>query len=227
RVAVLSTVFVLTLVPWTVRNWKVHGAFIPVSTVGGFAVYGSFHPPQGKYFGVYPDDEVVAQSESIASEVERSKFFMAEGIKFLRQHPEKIPKLEVLKLLFFWSPFDWEIIGEGLYNPIYGWILPLSIVGMILSLKRPRQEMVLCLILPIVYYQILSLVFYGSPRTRVLVEPFLVLFASFAAWSWIQKSPQRSLPIFAVWILVNLALFLYSPDVKTGAAQFLHRVGLW
>jgi hypothetical protein len=205
----------------------VHGAFIPISTASGFFLYGSFHPPQGKYFGFYPDDEVFVQSESIASEVERSRFLMAEAIKFFKEHPERIPKLEDLKLLFFWSPFDWEIIGGGLYNPIYGMIFPLFLIGMILSLKRPHQEMVISLFLPIAYFQLIGLIFYGSPRVRLLIEPFLILFASFAVWSWIQKSPQRSLPIFAVWILINLALFLYSPDVKTGAAQFLHLVGLW
>ncbi len=51
--AIVAAIFCLVLTPWTVRNYRIHDAFVPIATIGGSSLYGSV-PPEAK-----PGQEVV------------------------------------------------------------------------------------------------------------------------------------------------------------------------
>jgi len=83
--------------------------------------------------------------------------------------------LEFKKILYLWAPFDWEIIGNRWFNLIYVAILPFFGLGLILALKDFWKNY--SILLPLIYFQIMALVFYGSPRFRLPIDPYIFIVA--------------------------------------------------
>ena len=65
------------------------------------------------------------------------------------------------------------IVGGRWFNLIYTVMLPFSALGF-LSIRRRFKEFY-PIILPIIYFQIMTLIFYGSPRFRLPIEPYLFI----------------------------------------------------
>jgi len=174
--------FVLTLGPWTLRNERALHAFVPVATQGGLTLWAGNHPVNGWIFGLIPDD---ATTRSVAGlpEAEASSRLAAATARDLAFHPGRIPKLLALKTLFFWAPVDWEILPRyGTFNPTYTFELIWSVILVWLLWRahdaRARVRDAWPLWLPIAYLFVLAMVFYGSPRFRLPVEPLLTLGAA-------------------------------------------------
>lgn len=175
----LLAAFLVTLVPWTVRNWRAQGAFVPVASQGGYTLYSSYHPPDGWRFGMRARDEVSRRAAGMP-EPEASGYFVRETLRTVAEHPERLPRLELLKVLFHWVALDWEILPwYGAFNPTYAFILifaGLFVLRQARGRDPPRPSSWPCW-LPVAYVFLMALVFYGSPRFRLPVEPFLAVFA--------------------------------------------------
>ena len=168
--------FGLTVSPWVIRNYRIYHKFVPVSTHGGITLYSSYCPPGGIFGRVATiDDPVVAESKQIASPVLASNFLTKKTIYFILRNPAKVLRLEFKKMLYFWAPFDWEIIGGRGFNFIYVAALPFFAIGLLFAIRR--FKFFYPILLPIGYIQIMSLIFYGSPRFRLPIEPYLFILA--------------------------------------------------
>jgi 4-amino-4-deoxy-L-arabinose transferase-like glycosyltransferase len=180
-VASLAMVFAFcaTLAPWTIRNYKVHHAFIPVATQLGATLYGAFNPPHGWIFGMHPRDEVTEAAAHLP-EAETSAALTRATLDSIRASPSNVLRLEVLKIVYLWVPLDWEILPiYGVFNPTYAFI---GFWAFVYGVRRVRQRPQLLATapawLPIVYFVAVALVFYGSPRFRLPMEPLLAMFAA-------------------------------------------------
>lgn len=174
--------FVLTLGPWTMRNERTLHAFVPVATQGGLTLWAGNHPVDGWIFGLIPDDSTT-RSVAGLPEAEASRRLVDATARDLVSHPGRVPKLLALKTLFFWAPIDWEILPRyGAFNPTYAFELIWSVVLVWLLLRRhdagARLRDAWPLWLPIAYFFALAMVFYGSPRFRLPIEPLLTLGAA-------------------------------------------------
>ena len=200
--------FSLTLAPWSIRNWRLLHAFVPVSTQSGLALYSSFNPKDGKIYGLNARDKITEEADKLESEVAKSKFLVSQTIQLIRQNPFRIFRLELLKCLYFWVPLDWEVMGEGRYNFIYGFLFPFFIAGFILSLRRFRDY--LAIYLPVIYFQTMILIFYGSPRFRLPIEPCLSIFASIGIMRFISYFPKKiyNYSFLVFYLLLNLFIFI-------------------
>ncbi|NNF29017.1 MAG: phospholipid carrier-dependent glycosyltransferase [Gemmatimonadetes bacterium] len=139
RGAALSAAFALVLAPWTVRNFHVHGAFVPVATQGGATLYAGNHPSGGRILGVMGDDERTRNAESM-SEVEASAYLARATVEDLKRDPGEALRLVALKVLYLLTPEDWELLpGSGRFNSSYAftvvWLLALPI-GMVRPFGR-------------------------------------------------------------------------------------------
>lgn len=218
--------FLLCLVPWTMRNYYVHHSFVPVATEGGVTLYASYCPPQGKLFGSTPKGITAPQVHE--GEIQMSRYYTKEAIKFIKENPSKLPKLTLLKILFFFSPFEWELTGgKGIYNAMFVFSLPFFILG-IYFLRRRMLEF-LPLYLPVVYYFLLAIVFQGTPRWRSCVEPYMIVIAAIGIWLFSKKFVKKLIPymIMAAFLFVNFVMYIYSDSVKDGFRSVLQWVGLW
>ena len=169
--------FAVVLTPWTLRNYQAHGAFVPVTTQVGMMLYASYNPPTG-IFGLLPRDEVTAAAEHL-KEPEASVALARAVVDSIYTSPGKALRLEVLKVLYFWVPLDWEILPfSGAFNPTYAFIAIWSLFYVTLRLPRENSPPTWPAWLPILYFFGMALVFHGSPRYRLPVEPLLALFAA-------------------------------------------------
>ncbi len=224
---VLIFFFILPILPWTIRNWSVHHKFIPIVSRTGAGLYYSYFPKDGKIYGFNISDENTEKAKLLGSETEESNYLIKLTLKFIKEHPWRVLKLEVLKTAYFWSPFDWEIIGSGVYNYIYGFIFPFIIFGLIIMRKRFRELLVICL--PVFYAFLLALITYGSPRFRLPVEPYLIIMASAAIVHFISLFPRKILPVLITcgFFFFNFYLYAYSYQAKMFAKDLLEKIHLW
>jgi 4-amino-4-deoxy-L-arabinose transferase-like glycosyltransferase len=173
----LPVTFALVLAPWTLRNYRVHGAFVPVTTQIGIMLYASYDPPKG-VFGLLPRNAVSAAAEKL-SEPEASAALVRAAVDAITASPGKALRLAALKVLYFWAPLDWEILPVyGAFNPTYAFIAIWSLVYV--AVRRPFEKSLPAwpAWLPILFLFGMALLFHGSPRYRLPAEPLLALFAA-------------------------------------------------
>ena len=169
--------FALVLTPWTLRNYRVHGAFVPVTTQIGIMLYASYNPPKG-IFGLLPRDAVSAAAERL-SEPEASAALVRAAVDSISTSPGKALRLAALKVLYFWAPLDWEILPSyGAFNPTYAFIAIWSLFSVAVRWPPENSAPAWPAWLPILYFFGMALLFHGSPRYRLPVEPLLALFAA-------------------------------------------------
>jgi 4-amino-4-deoxy-L-arabinose transferase-like glycosyltransferase len=226
-ICVLIFSFILPIFPWTLRNQRIYHKFIPIVSRIGLGLYSSYFPKDGKIFGLTAQDDVVQKANLFKSEAEQNNFLLKETFKFIKNNPVKVLRLELLKVLYFWSPFDWEIIGYGIYNFIYGFIIPFFICGIFITFKRSKE--LLPVYLPIIYSFLIALITYGSPRLRLPIEPFLIILGAAAINHLYNKAIRKKLFITSVLILFsfNFLFFIYSENLKIFTKSIIKFLGLW
>lgn len=194
---VLLTGFGLALGPWTLRNYRVHEVLVPLATQGGATLYAGNHPQDGYILGRMADDSRTEAALAM-SEVEASRFLTDKTVADWLAHPERLPGLVTLKLLYFWAPADWEVLpGSGAFNLTYAFIVlwaAIALGGAALPASERRTRTLAAdglqldsgpglrfawvVWMPIVYFLAVAIVFYGSPRLRMPVEPLLAVLAA-------------------------------------------------
>jgi 4-amino-4-deoxy-L-arabinose transferase-like glycosyltransferase len=228
--ALLAVVFgfVLAISPWTIRNERALHAFVPVATQGGLTLWAGNHPLHGWIFGMIPDDSTTRAAARLPEPAASSALVRATA-RDLVAHPGRIPRLEALKAAFFWAPLDWEILPwYGAFNPTYAFELLWSAVLVAMMLRaagrrdapdslgtageRPTGKGPLAsfadawpLWLPVAYFFALALVFYGSPRFRLPVEPLLAVSAA-AGLARLARTRGRATAVR--WAVVSAAALL-------------------
>ena len=220
--------FILTLLPWTIRNYRVHGEVVPVATQVGWTVYSSYAPPEGRIFGDYTHDDVVAASAALP-EAERSRFLTRAAIDHIRDNPGDLPRLTALKFLYFVGPFDWHFLGvDGVFNFTYALTVLLALYGL-WTVRWDGWRPVLLVTAPC-FMLLQSLGLYGSARLRMPIEPLLMVLAGgglVVAWSRAERWRGTFVVLIALTVLVSFSAYVFSADVKSASAAALSAVGLW
>ncbi|HEX3353640.1 MAG TPA: hypothetical protein VHS34_12510 [Terriglobales bacterium] len=99
QVVIASVMMAATLAPWTIRNYRVLHAFVPVSTNGGDVFYRANNElATGSYTVAAEHDLNALQDES---EVKWSEESYREGKAWIRSHPVNFVKLAVHKAIYF------------------------------------------------------------------------------------------------------------------------------
>jgi 4-amino-4-deoxy-L-arabinose transferase-like glycosyltransferase len=99
HVMIASLMMVATLAPWTVRNYRMLHAFVPVSTNGGDVFYrANNNLATGGYTPAAEHDLNALQDES---EVKWSVESYRQGKAWIRTHPFKFVKLALHKAVYF------------------------------------------------------------------------------------------------------------------------------
>ncbi|CAB1064638.1 hypothetical protein D1BOALGB6SA_9434 [Olavius sp. associated proteobacterium Delta 1] len=203
--AFTTTGLLLILLPWTFRNLSKLDAFVPFANVGGLTFYNSYVVPQ-EGFGYNSLETVDADYFELNNEADRSRYLVRQTLRFITQQPRRVVKLTVAKLLHFVYPFDghWYAVSFGSkYNIFWGVILGFSILGVALRFADRNQNRELVYLLFFAYIFGI-MVFYGSPRFRLPLEPFLIAFAAAGIRECLANRRSAAL----VTVGLNLSLFL-------------------
>ena len=187
RVLTVASALCLIILPWTARNHKISGEFVPISTNLGINLLVGAHP-EGR--GVYDNHiDYLALYHTLADTSQGAAadrrvagivlgWIIAEPLHYL--------SLSVFKLLYFWCPW---VPGEPpLYNAIAALsctpLLFLGFVGTFMQRHRPEG---LALILLIISMSILHMVFFAHTRFRLPIDAILCAPAAWVCVQWVNR----------------------------------------
>ncbi|OGG00332.1 MAG: hypothetical protein A3F83_08125 [Candidatus Glassbacteria bacterium RIFCSPLOWO2_12_FULL_58_11] len=217
--------------PWVVRNYLEFHAPVFTSTNTGMVAYTSLFPYQGKIFGNnLEESELKDQDRYIVhlNEIEMNRALQALAWKEMRNEPLRPVRLIPLKTAYFWSPFDWEVLGQprGTINFWFIWILLFSAVWLFRRKKWHSSQIIPFSL--IAYFYLLSLAAYGSPRMRLPIEPLLILLAA-EGWVGIETKLDRKLKFILAFFIVFtiIACSIFGYELKELSAALLSRFNLW
>lgn len=88
----MTTAFIVMLLPWTIRNYRIFRHAIPIATQDGLALYCSYWPPQqdGKrIWGTLPgiEDPAILAAAQTGDEVSASRYLNQVTLERLRENP--------------------------------------------------------------------------------------------------------------------------------------------
>jgi 4-amino-4-deoxy-L-arabinose transferase-like glycosyltransferase len=178
------------LIPWTVRNYFVFNAFIPISTLSGSGLLQGNNrivATDPKYRGYSHWDSLIPEyREALVSandEVERDRRAKKFAIRWLNDNKDKWLFLAKAKFVRAWTPFlqphTPRVFRVGMLVS-WGPVLVLFAVAFFPTLWAAlrRREPSLLLHLSIVNFVAITLIFWGETRYRHGIEPLCLVWAA-------------------------------------------------
>lgn len=179
RVIFMFLIVFLSLIPWIIRNYILLGEVVPLTTHGGITMYDSFNPQAdgssnyALFHGQEPDKAL--------TEVGKDRYWKKKTWDAVSKNPWHTIYLAGEKFKRFWSPVpNAESFSKG-YVPIFFMVyyVPILIffcIGLF-SFWQSKNQLFGILIVPIIYFNCLHMIFIGSLRYRMPVEPFIIMVA--------------------------------------------------
>jgi hypothetical protein len=193
----LIPVFILALfiAPWSVRNFAAYGAFLPLNSNAGWALYAANHPALGTR---WIDAYVPPKPPEIAglNEAEMNSVLTSLGIQFILEDPLRVLLLSLNRIpgfFKFWPSPDSHILSNISRVFSYGLYLPFFLYGLFISREQWRR----CSLIYIfaVFYCLMHILTYTMIRYRLPVDAALMPFAALAVVDLIQRvQPRRRRP---------------------------------
>lgn len=191
---IAAFVVAILMTPWTVRNYRAFGTFVPLNTNAGFAFFWGNHPIYGTQFvGLLPSsgpsyyDLIPAELRSL-NEAELDRALLKRGIGFVLDDPVRFVLLSISRTreyFKFWPSPDSGIISNVARIGSFGVCLPFILYGFWISVnlvRNPRTQHqraeIMLLYLFIVIYTTAHLLTWALIRYRLPVDAVLLLFAA-------------------------------------------------
>lgn len=185
----------LVVSPWTVRNTRVHSAFVPVTTDTGKMVYGSNSPSAtggtGGWYSRGVDYTVPVELEG-GGEAESSRRLVKAGLEYMVSHPGRTMSLIPRKLWNMWRPW---MAGAGristlLAGVFYVAVMALAVTAIVLNRRRWLEWSLVYLVL--LYVIALHSLLMSTVRYRYSVMPLLILLAASGLAQVLDSRARRS-----------------------------------
>ncbi|HWB31719.1 MAG TPA: hypothetical protein VG714_00950 [Acidobacteriaceae bacterium] len=205
RGAVLSAIcFLAVISPWTIRNWRVFHAFVPMRSNFGAELYEStiFSNDGFPWMATLPmaEDAPEFQRYERLGEIAYSREQGERAKAAIRAHPGLFLRNTLHRVYFFWisvpHPLDSGILVEAVRRLNFSFFSVTGILGLILALRRriPGAWLFLWmfLITPLIYYVVTVQARFRHPIEPIICVLSVYLFQSAdrtRAWSW-KRSAQ-------------------------------------
>jgi hypothetical protein len=193
-VVLLSLVVIL---PWSIRNYRVFGEWVLISTNGGLTLLTGNNPSaRGDYT---PDDPLVTSiHRTVSNQLEVDKEARRRALEWVRENPGRFFALFPLKIFRLWAPDGeaewWFQAGYKNYERYAGWfrsirylnqayyvclILGFLWAGLLLFRRNKRIPALLdWWALPyamVLYPTVIALIFSGQSRYHYPIMPFVAM----------------------------------------------------
>ena len=190
RAALVVVASLLVVLPWTVRNWVVFDAFVPVSTAGALNLWqGNTRLTRQEVYEEYwavrgriPKYEH-ARARALEAILERQPLWILEKLRselpeFWAVHAQPIVHVERGAYGIVRRPLALAAVAVVLVP--YLAVLALFVVGLA---RLPSGRAPLLVLAFLVFYVLLHVAAHGYPRYRLPVMPALFLVAAHGAWA--------------------------------------------
>lgn len=166
KAAIIFLLAIIALIsPWIIRNTRLHNQFVFIESSMGYNLHMGYHPEGNGSFQYGISLELLPYLD----DAQRNQLGMEAGLEFIRQDPERVPKLMLNKLGFFMG-LERRAITYFYSNGFFGQIP-----------QSPLIAIFLIFTLPFVFIASLSALGLGLFKwsNRLLLP--LLLFASYLA----------------------------------------------
>lgn len=169
-----------SLKPILEKNNNLFGEYV-ISTHTGFMFFnGANKLARGSWDGLGNSRvEIKKKVNNNLNELDRGRFYLSEGLNWIKENPIDYLILQVRKSIIYFLPQNLSILPYNrIYNPInllvhFGFIF--FAISMIL--KKNIHQKNLIILSPILGSLIISLIFFIGYRWRYYAEPFMILTA--------------------------------------------------
>jgi hypothetical protein len=213
RAGAFLLVLVLTVAPWTYRNFRVFGAFVPVSTAGALNLW------QGN--ATLSRQEVYEQYWAVHGRIAKYEFARAQGLRAIRvRQPSWIFEKLRDEMPNFWEADSQALVHlrRGAYAEVrpaaaygatlvvlapYLLVLALSVAAL---LSLPLRRLPVLLVAFLAYYNLIHIATHGYARYRLPVLPVLFILAG---WTWTRRErPREAVPRWRRALVAAVAVAL-------------------
>lgn len=183
-----TAILVLSIVPWTIRNYHAFDDFVLLNTNAGFAFFWGNHPIHGyNFISILPSDgpsyqDLIPAELRGLNEAEMDRALLKRGLSFIQEDPVRylILSLSRIKDYFkFWPSPESSAISNLSRVFSFGLLGPFMLLGLFYSLRRYSAETSM-LYLFMVTYTGIHLLTWALIRYRLPVDAVLILFAGLA-----------------------------------------------
>ncbi len=211
---------VVLIAPWTVRNYLVSHAFVPVATGDGTVMLGAYNDSvlktstsPGGYTGTWVNP-LISSSKlahsfplytcSAPCEVAREAAFNDAAKQWILHHKREMPLLLSMHFINMWQPNVAEAdlpVDRYPHAPLSNvvtwmmYVTPIPIFllaafGLVVTFFLWRKLLFLYFIIAMTFAE--AIYFYGIPRFRAPIEPIIILLATGALWWVVTQWRERS-----------------------------------
>ncbi len=182
------------IAPFTVRNYRAFGTFVPLNTNAGFAFFWGNHPIHGASFipllGEETYQSLIPVELRTLNEAELDRALLEEALGFIREDPRRFALLSLdrsREYFRFWPTADSSRVSNLARVGSFALFLPLMLYGLWLSLRLVRQPrhdgqggQIVLLYLFMLTYTSIHLMTWTLIRYRLPVDAVLIIFAALA-----------------------------------------------
>ena len=179
RPLMIFACLVLTIAPWTARNYIVTGKFIPLTSEGGTALWMANNPKADRI----PRVDALPEGE-------RGPAYQKLALQFIRENPLQFARLSLRRLQYFWHlGYHGGGFAEIAFLVLYLPMLSLFAIGIWIGLRLNRRAVLLLLTVPISLTAV-HMVFWPTGRYRLPVELIVCMLAGVGAAGSFSKTTE-------------------------------------
>ena len=189
NILIVTGLFIIIILPWTMRNYNLHNKLIPMNTNGGVNLLQGNNPiswdrnnPMRGSLTYYESSELALffpegqlrlnqnNKEAVIDSLANKK-----AVSFIKHNYAELPKVLIYKFikLFKIYPYNSTLIVKIGMVLSYGLLLPFIVFGFFRIVQNSHE--LSFLLVPIISTIISSLIFYGMPRLRLPIDPLLII----------------------------------------------------
>ena len=184
-----GAIVILSIAPWTARNYRAFHTFVLLNTNAGFAFFWGNHPIHGyNFISILPSDgpsyqDLIPPELRALNEAELDRALLKRALDIIRADPVRYAVLSVSRLkdyFKFWPSADSRLISNLSRVFSFGILLPPMIYGLMYSTRRQTFSGLSLLYLFMGVYTGIHLLSWALIRYRLPVDAVLLLFAAVA-----------------------------------------------
>jgi len=179
------------MVPWSVRNTRLHGEFTLIENAMGYTLYQGYYPGNNGKFTFGPSLDLMPYLD----DAERNRIGTEKALEFIREDPSQIPYLTLRKMGYFFG-LERKVLTYFYSNNIFGYIpqpyltllfllftLPFVVLACLAAFALPalnwNKERALAGVV-VAAYAGPHFLLLAEPRFHLAVVPVLAVFAGYA-----------------------------------------------